>query len=105
MELSVRGEVPVEAIIYSTRETIITGNADYALGYNPSFPVDINDFESVLVVVETKQDIGEEQRSPLAQALAYMVGARRKRMNMERIVHTIYGMVRINLEIFASEQE
>ncbi|KAJ9203104.1 hypothetical protein DTO164E3_2575 [Paecilomyces variotii] len=95
-KLSIRGEVPLEAVISSENEIIVVGNADYALGYDPVIPVNSKGFESISVVVEAKRETSETQAVGIAQAVAYMVGIRRKRMNLrnpKRIVHTTYGMV------------
>ncbi|GAD97727.1 predicted protein [Paecilomyces variotii No. 5] len=95
-QLSVRGEVPLEATVSATRDVIVKGNADYALGYDPALPLDAKGFESISIVVEAKRDIVEKGGSPIAQTLAYMIGARQKRMNLtnpKRIVLTTYGMV------------
>ncbi|KAJ9354890.1 hypothetical protein DTO280E4_6674 [Paecilomyces variotii] len=96
-KLSIRGEVPLEAVISSENEIIVVGNADYALGYDPVIPMNSKGFESISVVVEAKRETSETQAVGIAQAVAYMVGIRQKRMNLRKpksIVHiTTYGMV------------
>ncbi|KAJ9320733.1 hypothetical protein DTO027B3_8287 [Paecilomyces variotii] len=96
-KLSIRGEVPLEALISSENEIIVVGNADYALGYDPVIPVNSKGFESISVVVEAKRETSETQAVGIAQAVAYMVGIIQKRVNLrnpKRIVHiTTYGMV------------
>ncbi|KAJ9371414.1 hypothetical protein DTO282E5_3817 [Paecilomyces variotii] len=96
-KLSIRGEVPLEAVISSENEIIVVGNADYALGYDPVIPVNSKGFESISVVVEAKRENSETQAVGIAQAVAYMVGIIQKRVNLrkpKRIVHiTTYGMV------------
>lgn len=73
-KLSIRGEVPLEAVISSENEIIVAGNADYALGYDPVIPVNSKGFESISVVVEANRETSERQAIGIAPAVAYMVG-------------------------------
>lgn len=96
-KLSIRGEVPLGALISSENEIIVVGNADYALGYDPVIPVNSKGFESISVIVEAKRETSETQAVGIAQAVAYMVGIIQKRVNLrnpKRNVHIpTYGMV------------
>ncbi|KAJ9212906.1 hypothetical protein DTO166G4_5563 [Paecilomyces variotii] len=74
-KLSIRGEVPLEAVISSENEIIVAGNADYALGYDPVIPVNSKGFESISVVVEANRETSERQAIGIAPAVAYMTGS------------------------------
>ncbi|RFU32632.1 hypothetical protein B7463_g3709, partial [Scytalidium lignicola] len=94
--LSIRGEVSIDAKT-RTGNKIITGVANYVLGYDPIEPSTPDTFEGISIVVEAKKSLGsEEGDGGLAQAVVYMSGIQQqRRMRLEepaRIVDTTYGI-------------
>jgi hypothetical protein len=90
--MSLRGEYPVVAQIPGGGG-IISGSADYLLGYDPILHSTPKTYESISVIMEAKKC--PEGNRGAAQALAYMVGVQQKRIRLEpsRIVDTTYGIV------------
>lgn len=93
--VSVRGEIPVETHARGAQE-IISGYADYMLGYYPIMPRTSETFESTAVIVEVKNNDFTGGNPGIAQAVAYMAGIQQRRMRLEepeRIVDTMYGII------------
>jgi len=95
-QLWLHGEAPVTSYCRQPNH-IVSGEADYLLGYMPSYVVRGRPpyrFESSMVVVEAKREVTFEVG--LAQAATYMIGIQQHRMSLiepKRIVNTVYGMV------------
>lgn len=91
--LVIRGECRIEAQT-ALEEKIVSGDADYVLGYDPIVPAGAKAFESCSVIIEAKRAMTFDEG--LAQATAYLVGIQQRRRKLacpKRIVDTVYGMV------------
>jgi hypothetical protein len=86
----IRGERPISAKNV-TETMVISGKADYVLGYNHPTDSGKPGFESCSVVVEAKKR--NTFHEGLAQTVAYMVGVQQDRRKLRRIVDTVYGML------------
>jgi hypothetical protein len=81
--MPVRGEYAVKAHVLERKE-VVTGNADYVLGYDPIKPSTSKAFESTSVILEAKKDLGVT--GGLAQTIAYMVGIQQQRMRLRELL-------------------
>ncbi|KAJ9387189.1 hypothetical protein DTO063F5_3284 [Paecilomyces variotii] len=90
-QISIRGGYPVETRVPNGKE-IITGNADYALGYG-SFLDD--PFECICVIIQVKDLIVSRGSTGISQAVTYMVGLQQQCMSRKnpKTVDTVYGVV------------
>jgi len=88
--LQIRGERPISAKNV-TETMVISGKADYVLGYNHPTDSGKPGFESCSVVVEAKER--NTFHEGLAQTVAYMVGVQQDRRKLRRIVDTVYGVL------------
>jgi hypothetical protein len=77
--MSIRSEYAVEAHVLERKE-LITGNADYVLGYDSIKPSTPKTFESTSVILEAKKDFGIARG--FAQTVAYMVVVQQQRMRL-----------------------
>jgi hypothetical protein len=90
--MSLRGEYPITTQLPGGTG-IISGSADYVLGYDPVVASVPKRFESISIIMEAKK--ASESKSGFAQALAYMAGVQQRRMRLEpsRLIDTTYGIV------------
>ncbi|KAJ9231898.1 hypothetical protein DTO207G8_4045 [Paecilomyces variotii] len=90
-QISIRGGYPVETRVPNGKE-IITGNADYALGYG-SFLDD--PFECICVIIQVKDLNVSRGSTGISQAVTYMMGLQPQCMSRKnpKTVDTVYGVV------------